>query len=122
MGSDAPLGRTGSVMTVKISAPSNSYQRLVGAATHSRAVSRASWLRVQSGVRSPVLSPLRVPLREVTIGERCGDPFPLRESQMSILILAPPLGASRAEIEPPWASATWRAKLKPTPLPPLWVV
>ena len=37
-------------------------------------------------------------------------------------ILAPPSGASNATIEPPWASATWRAKLSPTPLPPLWVV
>jgi hypothetical protein len=39
--------------------------------------------------------------------------------QTMILMSAPPLGASSAEIEPPWASATWRAKLKPTPLPPL---
>ena len=37
-------------------------------------------------------------------------------------IFAPPSGASSAQIDPPWASATCRAKLRPTPLPPLWVV
>jgi len=42
--------------------------------------------------------------------------------QITILRLAPPSGASRAEMEPPCASATCRAKLSPTPLPPLWVV
>ena len=48
---------------------------------------------------------------------RCGEPIQIR-----IRMFAPPSGASVTPIEPPWARATWRAKLRPTPLPPWWVV
>jgi hypothetical protein len=41
---------------------------------------------------------------------------------MIILMQAPPSGASPALMDPPWAGATCRAKLNPTPLPPLCVV
>ena len=42
--------------------------------------------------------------------------------QMTIRMFAPPSGASSAPIDPPCASATCLEKLRPTPLPPLWVV
>ena len=47
---------------------------------------------------------------------------PANRLQRTIRMVAPPSAESSALIDPPWASATWRAKLRPTPLPPLWVV
>lgn len=48
------------------------------------------------------------------------DPDQFRRiAYISTLRFAPPSGASSAAIDPPWASATCRAKLSPTPLPPL---